>query len=233
MKKRLGIILPGKIGDIIICLPIAKYYHDMGCEIYWPIYSSIIDNFTQNIDYVNFLPLNMVNFNPIVDSENLLKNLKCEILDLAFTSPGSFDRKNSHNFVNQNELSFDQFRYKLANVPFENKWTLKFNRNHDREQDLYKKLVTQEYCLTHLDGSDERSNVKITNQKDHEIIEIKPISKSIFDWTYTIENAKVLVMFDSCFANLIEQINIPNRKFFIKRSEPIRTPILKNEWIII
>ena len=231
--KKLGIVLPGKIGDIIICLPIAKYYHDMGYEIHWPVYGDIIDNFKEYIDYINFHPLDMVNFNPIVDSFAILMQNNCEILDISFTSPGSFQNQNSYNFINQTELTFDQFRYKLAGVPFENKWKLTFNRIPEREQSLFDKLVQREFCLIHLQGSDGRSNVKIANEKDHQVIEITPETKSVFDWMKLIEEAKVLVMFDSCFANLIEQSNIKTKKFFIKRTEPKTTPILKNEWILI
>lgn len=46
-SKKLTIILSGKIGDIIICLPIAKYYYDKGYTIYWPIYDFLISNFNQ------------------------------------------------------------------------------------------------------------------------------------------------------------------------------------------
>jgi ADP-heptose:LPS heptosyltransferase len=37
----LGIIQPGKLGDIIIVLPAAKYLHDKGYKVYWPVYDTI------------------------------------------------------------------------------------------------------------------------------------------------------------------------------------------------
>jgi hypothetical protein len=232
-NKKLGIILAGKIGDIIICLPIAKYYHDKGYEIYWPIYGNLVDNFKEYIDYVNFIPLDMINFNPIEDSKKILSDLNCQIMDLSFTQPGCFNNENSYNFIYKNDLSFDEYRYKLANVPFEEKWNLKFIRNIEREDELYNKLVKGDYCLMHLDGSDGRANIKIQNEKDHQIIEVKPITKSIFDWFLVLSKAKVLVLYDSCVANFVEQVSLTNKKFFIKRSEKKCTPILKNKWIII
>lgn len=233
MSKKLGILLGGNIGDIIICLPIAKYYHDAGYEIFWPVYDNLINHFKDYVEYVNFIPLDTKNFNPIVDSENIFKNLECEVLDLAFTSPGAFQRKNSIDFINQNELHFDEFRYKLASVPFEEKWKLTFTRNKQNEEDLFNNLVQREFCLVHLQGSDCRSNYKIANEKDHQVIEIEPITKSVFDWMKMIEEAKVLVAFDSCVANLIEQTNIKTKKFFIRRTQEKTTPILKNKWIIL
>ena len=56
--KRIGIIQPGRIGDILICLPIAKWYYDRGHEIIWPVDSAIIKNFIGYIDYVKFIPVN-------------------------------------------------------------------------------------------------------------------------------------------------------------------------------
>lgn len=232
--KKLGILLPGRIGDIIICLPIAKYYHDQGYEIHWPVYDQMVDNFKDHIDYVNFHPLNTNFLNPIEDSEKIFLEKKCVMLDLSFTSPGTWHKKNTHAFCAQNELSFDAFRYNLARVPFEEKWNLKFNRIKDREMSLYNSLVkNSNYCVVQLDVSDGTCPHKIEYPVDHQLIEIKPYSKSVFDWMYILENAKVLAMYDSCFANLIEQTNLPNKKIFFRRTEPKTTPILKNKWKII
>jgi hypothetical protein len=57
--------------------------------------------------------------------------------------------------------------------------------------------------------------------------------ESIFDWLRVIEEAKKLIVVDSCFANLIEQMNITTQKFFLKRSPYKITPTLRNEWKII
>jgi len=132
MKKG-GIILPGKIGDIIICLPIAKHYFDMGYEIYWPIYDFYIKNFTNYVNYVNFIPISINNC--IQNSIHILNNLNCEIIDLSFTSPNSWHNENTRRFLNQNN-PFDEFRYELANVPFSKKWTLEIQRNYINE-DIY------------------------------------------------------------------------------------------------
>ena len=232
--KRLGILLPGKIGDIVICLPIAKYYYEQGYEIHWPVYDYIIDNFKDHIDYVNFHSLDTQQFNPIEDSEKIFLELGCVMLDLAFTSAGSWHRKNSLKFLAQNETTFDEFRYNLARVPFEYKWKLQFNRIKKREIDLYNKIVKNpNYCVVQLEVSDGTCPHKIEIPENHQLIEIKPQSNSIFDWMYIIENAKVLAMYDSCFANLIEQTNLPNKKIFFKRSEFRTTPVLKNKWKIV
>jgi len=56
MKKTLGLIQSRGIGDIIIALPIAKYYHDRGVEVYWPIDARFLPSFQNAVDYVKFIP---------------------------------------------------------------------------------------------------------------------------------------------------------------------------------
>jgi len=51
-NKILHLVQPGKIGDIVICLPIAKTYFDNGYEIKWYVnnqYAKLFDY----VDYVN------------------------------------------------------------------------------------------------------------------------------------------------------------------------------------
>jgi len=48
------------------------------------------------------------------------------------------------------------------------------------------------------------------------------------DWIYTLENAAKLFLIDSCFSNLLEQLNFTNEKYFLLRSEIFFTPAMKN-----
>jgi hypothetical protein len=56
MSKRCAIIQPGKLGDIIICAPIAQYYADKGYEVYWPVFNEFY-NTVKRFDYVT--PVNL------------------------------------------------------------------------------------------------------------------------------------------------------------------------------
>jgi hypothetical protein len=244
MRKKLGIILPGKIGDIIICLPIVKHYYDLGYDIYWPIYSNIIENFLEYIDYVNFISIPFQGC--ISKSFEELKKINCEILDLSFTSPESWGNENTKKYLMQNKLSFDEFRYSLANVPFEKKWTICLNRKKHIENDLYNQLVIQnKYALIQKNSSDcsIQKNIDVSKY-DGQIIEIKSITKSVFDWLTIIEKAERLLLIESCFTNLIDQLKIKNNKQILilkngyygdrlidNRLKGI--PVLKNNWIKI
>jgi hypothetical protein len=224
--KKLGIIQVGKIGDIIILLPIANFYKQKGYEIIWPVDKNIINNFLNYIDYVNFIPCEF----DCEDARNICKNLKCEeILDLSVGLP-NHNQENYNKLFSQNKISFDEFKYQLANVPFDEKWNLKINRNFDLEKKLYNKLVKNKYYLHHLEGSVARSNRTLKSPDDHDNIFIKPITNSIFEWLTIIENSSHIVCLDSCISNMIEQLNIKNQKTFIFRSPKVETPVLKNNW---
>lgn len=232
-SKKLTIILPGKIGDIIICLPIAKYYYDKGYTIYWPIYDFLISNFNKgHIDYVNFIPVNFLT--SIEDSFTLAKKNQTDVLDLSFTSHGCWDNQNSKNFLSQKEIPFDKFRYNLSKVDFNLKWSLHINRDIKREKSLFGQIVKNEkFVVYQFKGSDTEKRVQFDNKNDMQLIEIQPYTDCVFDWIYTLEKSEYIVLIDSCFANIVEQLNLKNKKYFIKRSEYIKTPTLKNVWSVV
>jgi hypothetical protein len=228
--KKLGIIQVGKIGDIIILLPIAKYYKEKGYEIIWPIYKNIIKNFLNYIDYVNFIPCEF----DCEDARKICKDLKCyEILDLSIGLP-NHNQENYDNLFSQTDISFDEFKYNLAKVPFDEKWNLKIKRNLENEKILYEKLIkNKKYFLHHLEGSVAKSKITLKSPENYDNIFITPITESIFDWIYTIEEASHVICLDSCIANLIEQLNLNDNKTFIRRSPKVETPVLRNNWRVL
>jgi hypothetical protein len=229
--KKLGIIQPGKIGDIIICLPIAKWYSDRGYKVVWPIDNSIINNFIGYVDYVEFLP---ATFDCNL-ARQLCHNEHCNtIIDLSFTIPNA-NIFNTNNYLNQNSVDaveFDQYKYRIANVPFEEKWNLQLNRNKDRESELVKRVVYQkDYVVVQWNGSDCRREASFDNPNNYQILEISPLTNSVFDWIYILENAKFLVLIDSSVANLVEQLGLKNKKYLLTRQNA--KPTLKEDWTIL
>ena len=244
--KKLGIILPGNIGDIIICLPIAKWYADRGYQIYWPLYNFLYPNFIDATNYVNFISIPVDNC--INTSLNTLMQLGCEILDLSFTSPYSWNNQNTKDFLNQTDYSFDEFRYILSKVPISEKWNLQINRNALRERKLFDRVVTNinNYTVIQTNSSDVSVKVNLDlTQYTGQIIDLLPITTSIFDWLVIIERAKNLVLVESCFTNLIDQLSIKNKnQFLILKPNYYRDmlkdgkrrrgfPVLLNNWQII
>lgn len=231
MKMKLGLIQSRGMGDIIIALPIAKWYHDRGFDIYWPININFIGTFIDAILYVNFIPFD---FNDDLNGfyntpHNILKELNCEIIIPLYSY------LNGKPLINEKlskSLTFDQYKYAIACVPFSEKWNLSIIRNKEKELNLYKSTVTnKDYILIHDTGSDVKWTVKIPEiYKNYEIIRIYEKTISALDWLLIIENAKCLIMIDSFYANLVDQLNLKNEKYFIFRSEANFTPVLKSGW---
>lgn len=228
---RIGIIQPGRIGDIIICLPIAKYFHDKGYEVVWPVDYKIFKNFNNRFDYIKFTECD---FHCGAAYQSCMLNWCNQILDLSFCLPGQMQLLNNQIF-DSSSLSFDKLKYDIANLPLDIKYKLKINRNKTAEDNLINdlKLNNKKYCLCHLQGSSGlKADLSKINTDGLDIIEITNSTDSILDWLGVIENASKLVMIDSCFANLCNQLNLKNEKHFITRSPKKLTPEISSDWII-
>jgi hypothetical protein len=232
MSKKLGLIQSRGIGDIVIALPIAKWYHDRGVEVYWPIDERFLPSFSSAVDYVRFLPFP---FAPTLDGflnhpKRLLKAVHCDrIVPLySFLSNTSVDHPAFFA-----TLKFDEYKYAAAGVPFAEKWNLSIRRNPQREQALYERLVRQgsDYIVVHRQGSDAQGQVAVPQRfVGLPVIEIDERTDCIFDWLLILERARFLLLLDSCFANLVEQLGFPNEKMFILRSRIQFTPVLRSNW---
>lgn len=205
MPKTLAIIQPGRIGDVIIVLPIAKHYHDQGHKIIWPVCTQYLPLF----DYMDYVQ--SVDIGPeIVGSYRralMITNGKMAI-NLAI----GFGRDESD--WRSGPLSFDEWKYKEAGLLITEKYKLAINRNAKKEASLIHVLGLDnrkgEYVVTHSDQASCRLH------HDWNIsgaIDIKPIDGyTVFDWLGVIENAKEVYCVDSCIANMINQLGIAKGK---------------------
>lgn len=226
--RRLGIIQPGRLGDIIICLPIAKWYADRGYEVLWPIEHSYVRNFAGYVDYVKFIGIDSLDCNAARKECISLCNT---IVDLSITFPNSHPHNDSMFYQHRQTMSFDQIKYGFANVPFEEKWNLFFNRNLEAEQKLESQIykASDSFTLVHTKGSSE--SFAYHPEVNESVVYVNDISKSIFDWCGLIEKANKIVAIDSSFANLVEQYGFTGPKFLVRRSADVR-PTYK-DWEII
>jgi hypothetical protein len=101
---------------------------------------------------------------------------------------------------------------------------------------LYNKLeITGPYICVHKKGTDFKADITFPDSisDSFQIVEVDDITDNPFDWIYTFENAARLFLIDSCFSNLVEQLNLTNEKYLILRSEVPFTPVMKNGWIFL
>jgi len=231
---KIGLIQSRGIGDIIIALPIAKYYADQGNEVYWPIYEGFAPSFTNAAPYVRWLPVPLKG-DWLYDVPLLmLKRVGCEriiLMDLHIK-----DRPHLTNMALFGFLKFDEYKYAVAGVPFSEKWNLSIVRDRAREQALFDRVVkSKDFIVAHLQGSNATAKVQLSAYTSELVngcqsIEITPLSDNVFDWLLVIERAALRITLDSCFANLIDQLRIPGRKLFIPRSVGVHTPVLQGDW---
>lgn len=236
--KRLLIIQPGKFGDIIICLPIAKWYYDRGYVVEWECPEMYHEIF-RNVDYVK----------PVLNPE--LEPAYDKIIDLSFGFGGA-----PQMWWNERQTKFDSFvtaKYELAGVPLEERWKLVYHRNTINESSLYAKVTNDiynpqvPYALIHTQGS---IGTSINNRLGNVTLKhvyFKPVEGyNIFDWRYVIEHATEIHCIDSSLSNLIEvlpqqHIKTEESKYVkqtkimydVRESYQWLKSIYKNNWTVI
>lgn len=226
------IIQPGKIGDIIICLPIANYFAQKGYSVIWPIPKYCFNMFADAVDYVSFLELKSGHKAYVKESLNVAEENKTEVLNLSFGFPGM--EKEWHKW-RSTPYHFDEYKYKIANVPFEQKWNLKIKRSTDREQKLFNSLEIKESYLVYQNKSSDTSlNMSwLDSENNLRKIPIEQLTDNVFDWITVLEKAEKLVLIDSCFVNLVDQLKIATAKRRLLKPLYVKDqdyPILKGEW---
>ena len=239
-KKRLGIIQSRGLGDLVIALPIARYYHDQGYLVHWPIAEQFMSSMTQAAPWVKWIPLTVDHGAYFYETPmERLRNFKCDEIICLYQSLSSMPELQARPEFQITK--FDQIKYYEAGVPFTHKWRLSecITRNPEREQAL-KSLVlgdyTGAYCVLHLDGSDHRAEFDLSAiPPEYRVIEVRDQTDSIFDWLGLLESAEVIVCVDSVMANIVDQmlINQTVDSYFIPRSHIQLTPVLNGPWTFV
>lgn len=258
----IGLIQVRGLGDCIIILPIAKFFHAQGHTVHIALDERYCEQFKESAPYCNFVPvpysifdaekgihneywfeypyqmLKELNCDPIISfpqHESILIDKYPELINhLGNRIAGSFER---HAFDTKafKHLKFDEYKYYVAQLPLRLKWTLSLNRNLEREHALYDKLVDpkKKQIVCHLEGSNfsiNSNSIKVSSD-NYQIIKISPEhTDNIFDWLTILERADTILLIDSVFFNLVEQLNFTNKKYFIRRSPRESTPVIGNQW---
>jgi hypothetical protein len=235
---KIGIIQSRGLGDIVISLPIAKYYHDQGYKVMWPICEEFLPSFRDSAPWVKWIPVPTDSSGEFFYNEPMrrLKNFGCtEFLTLYQSLTGHPEFSEANWFQIQ---KFDEYKYTRAGVPFLLKWSLNecITRNESREQSLYDRLVSNpKYYVTHVKGSTFTAPVDLSNVPESwgQHIEITELTDCVFDWLKIIQGAQGLIMVDSVYANIVDQLQIQVEKYWIPRSHIHLSPVLGSEWTIL
>ncbi|HEV7701314.1 MAG TPA: hypothetical protein VGO43_13865 [Pyrinomonadaceae bacterium] len=233
MAKRIGLVQTGGIGDIIIALPIADHFTELGFEVVWPIKEAYMPIFEPIKPSVRFLPVPPTGSSSVVHEPLRLLNAEaCQRTIVLYSYVGGININDSRL---SGALKFDEYKYAIAGVPFAKKWDLRYERDMERENRLYDSLnISEEYLCFHGLSADMTEPLRLPGHMSEglRVIEMEKQSEdeSPFDWLLTLERAKKLILVDSCFANLVEQMNLTNPKAVITDNAVAFTPVFRNGW---
>ena len=232
---RIGFLQTRGLGDIIIALPIAQHYISKGHEIIWPIDQIGVDDFRHAEPRVKWLP---VEAEPntkeyfLDEPMGLMEEVGCKrILKLYSYLPDYYEPRKRLSQT----LKFDEYKYAIANLPFHLKWSLDIDRDMEREERLFESLgISGDFAVAHLIGTEKSADLdpRFLHNPDLPVIHIKEGAARLFDWLTIIERAAEIVMIDSVYANIVEQLNLAPRtpKTLILRSPARFTPVFASGW---
>jgi len=203
MKKCL-LIQPGAFGDLFICAPIAKHYADLGYEVSWPTrekFSGIMSHFP----YVENIKLD----ERVLDSDWLRSDvIKCLeiseslkpdlVLNLADRGP--------HPTAEFPWEKFEQTKYRLSDLDFEVKHLLEWNRDIEKETEIYNEFVgdEKEYTFAHLTNSNS-PKVEIPATLNQKVVEMQEVPEdNIVGWYKVIMNASAIFCVESAVQAFID-----------------------------
>jgi hypothetical protein len=233
---RLGLIQSRGIGDIIIALPIADYFIERGWEVCWPIDEQFVPFFAAAKPEIRFIPLKRDEGRFFYETPlAMLNDLGCKQITVLYS------HLKGHNVSHAQlalSLKFDEYKYAVAGVPFSKKWDLRIKRDPAREMELTSRLqITRPYICVHKAGSNFDATGSLDLPKrwtdQYQFVDITPVTDNPFDWISVLERASKLVLIDSCFSNLVEQLNMTAEKYLLLRSDVSSTPVMKNGWKFI
>ena len=128
--------------------------------------------------------------------------------------------------------SFVTLKYELAGVPIEKLRKLEYNRNLQKEIELWDMVYPRDnYILVHS-GSDYGRTINIDSDL---VVDFYPIEGyTIFDWRKVIENASEIHCIDSSLLNFVETIpDLKAEMFYYKcpeRSKNANGTLITKNW---
>ncbi len=225
-----GMLQPGRLGDILILLPIAKKHYDSGTKLVWPIWESGAF-FRKHVPYVDW--------RIIPDRTETKHEVKAfcpdvtDWLDPWFGWPSMEEQTRAWH---RSGLPFDVYKYQLLGEDISLKYSLEIVRDRAAEEELFDaEACYSSYACSHSFSSvgyrDTSSAAYRETGKD--VVEIFNRSPDPFDWLQVMEKADCLYLVDSFFLNLANQLNLPGNHVAYaksKQTHDIEIPHLNSYW---
>lgn len=232
MTKKVLIIQPGKLGDLIILTPIINFYINSGYDVEWAVYDNFLGYFNaiKNVKPISFgLGLNnniylgnhaerysMGEHEAVVCSlkyfekvnEYIKENNPENILNISWGFAGckkeNLDLIPLYHSQNKNWI---HLKYDLCNVPLKERWNFKWQRNEQKEDKLINLIQSFAYKKYgskkfNLIHNYKRNNKNILLENKVDFIPIPGFE--IYDWYKVFLEAESIACVDSSLCNLLE-----------------------------
>lgn len=210
---KLMMIQPGAFGDLLMCMPIAKWYATNGYEIHWPVRSHFLP-LLKYLDYV--IPIELDD--RVLDSDWLKSDvMKCLEIQSNFDYALNLADRGPHPTAQFFDEKVDVCKYRLAAVPFEQRYNLEWSRNLEKERQLQidifgtnfdDSIKIDDYVLGALQFSNGKVDwpTELVNSQFKLIEMDKRDGYTILDWYPIILNASSIYSIESSFGAFIDGI---------------------------
>ena len=226
-----------QIGDHILCYPIVKHYAALHDKVY--VFARPLGE--RHINNINRLYSSLPNVKLILspDHNHTLNFMKINP-DNNYLIFGHEDYR--EQLSRDPNTQFDKYFYEEAKVPFENKWSeFYLERDIEKEKDVFCNVFGlkdgEEYVFLQ---EDETRGYVVNRKYINSNIKIIETAKypdiNIFDFLYTIENAKEVHEINSSFLTLIDMLQLKEDGLFYHkyvRPTQYEQPHLKLNWKVL
>ena len=192
------------LGDILFCEPIARHLYQNGQnEIIWPV----IDEYIwvkDYIPYINFVKKSEFSFNY---ESTFFGNIDEDTVHVPLRFANPIVRNlHPHDYSDQYHTMLD--KYRMMKLP-EDLWkTFTWERNYEKENELYKLLVKSEnYILVNTKWSDGNEPIHSESNLDVVYMDFIP-GFTLLDWSKIIENASEIHTVSTSNLYLLETLKL-------------------------
>ena len=234
-KKTCLIIQSGAMGDIFVVAPIAEQYYKRGYLVYWPVRKAYFNFVSNYLPYVSALLVTDEKFPAL--NPDWLRSDTMHLKSIAERGHYDLVLDLADRGATPNELpgeTFEETKYRIAQVLFSVKNHMSWVRNYEREtelkhqiQSLYRIDIDKDsYVVAHLQSShgdkaempahEKRQVIEIMHLMDYEIADWFPIIKNA-EAVYAVESSVHQFIDGAMYALLYEELDIllPKKKFYL------------------
>lgn len=201
---RIVINQPAMLGDLLFIEPIVRHLTDQGNTIIWPVK----DQYSWLKDYTPYNIIKQSQYN--IDYEDV--RVRDDYIPLRFATP-LFRGTDPHSGQFHEHFMLD--KYRLLDLPLDLWRTLGWNRNYEKEDQLFKQLGLSEgddYTLVNMFFKDiyepqpEMASMEWTGGKT---VFMKPIDGfTLLDWTKVILQAASIHTVETALIYMIEVLPV-------------------------